>query len=917
MADVPGNPNFKLRAFKVSDRASLPESQDLRRRSVYSAADLTYLYAHLSLFNKRFDESDWELSYTIRLFDQTGHLLATLPRNLPVPKDRNVIDVYEGWGNANGGFYVKGRYRFEASVGDEHVADATVTILDERIASPDENLFFDVQTLRVCEAGYDPPLTAERRFVTQLDARTARYVWSELVLRQKGSRTETWPCDLRFRFLRSNGEIHGEIDTVVLVAPRDETITVVKGWGSATPRWRPGEYRVEVVFMEHLVATSPFTVGAGEVLAADAPQPEGTGPVTLEALLAQLEGMTGLAPVKKRVAEVAQYLAFLKLRRERGLDDGTRINLNAVLTGNPGTGKTTVARLLGKIYHRLGMLTRGHIVEVDRADLIGKYIGQTAPLVKEAIGKARGGVLFIDEAYALARNSSDTLDFGREAIEILLRELSEGPGNSAVFAAGYPAPMQVFLDSNPGLRSRLSLWFDFPDYLPDELLCIADGVAKRRGVQFSPGARSAVEHAVIQAYRSRTESFGNARFVTALVDEAKMGLGVRTMTQAKDAALDGTALSTIEEVDVARALEPAEARAAEIPIQEDELRAALSELRALVGLADLKHEIDDLVKLVRYYRESGKALYRTFSLHTVLTGNPGTGKTTIARLLGRIYGALGLLERGHLVECDRQALVGGYIGQTALKTAAVLNQARGGVLFIDEAYALAPGSANDFGPEAIETIVKRMEDERGALAVMVAGYPKPMEGFLEANPGLRSRFDRTLSFPDYTPLELHEITLAMLQSQDLTPDADALARLQRHWEVTPRSEDFGNARDVRKLAGAAMKRQHLRMSALPKESRTPELMKTLTADDLDGLLLKSAPAKGASGSIPREESARPAANAPLDAGYRGLATTPAYVTNAVPPRSLCIRISATIPAIASAHSGRRSSVASLRATGPR
>lgn len=177
--------------------------------------------------------------------------------------------------------------------------------------------------------------------------------------------------------------------------------------------------------------------------------------------------------MKKEVKNHIDYLNFLKLRQERGFQDSERINLHSVFTGNPGTGKTTVVKLLGQIYKSMGLLSKGHVKEVDRSQLIGEYIGQTAPKVKKAIEEAKGGILFIDEAYSLAREADDSKDFGKEAIEVLIKEMSDGSKDLAIMVAGYPHEMEVFLKSNPGMRSRFANYFHFEDYLPDELHSIA------------------------------------------------------------------------------------------------------------------------------------------------------------------------------------------------------------------------------------------------------------------------------------------------------------------------------------------------------------------------------------------------------------------------------------------------------------
>ena len=199
-----------------------------------------------------------------------------------------------------------------------------------------------------------------------------------------------------------------------------------------------------------------------------------------------MDGLIGLESIKQRIREYSQYLNFLNLRKEKGFEDSQPHNLHVVFTGNPGTGKTTVARMLGRIYKKLGLLSRGHIHEVDRADIIGEYIGQTAPKVKAAIDKARGGILFIDEAYALSRGGDDSKDYGREVIELLVKEMSSGKGDLAIVVAGYPKEMETFLTSNPGLKSRFQMRFDFPDYTPQELELITLYWAEKSHVKPPP-----------------------------------------------------------------------------------------------------------------------------------------------------------------------------------------------------------------------------------------------------------------------------------------------------------------------------------------------------------------------------------------------------------------------------------------------
>jgi SpoVK/Ycf46/Vps4 family AAA+-type ATPase len=266
---------------------------------------------------------------------------------------------------------------------------------------------------------------------------------------------------------------------------------------------------------------------------------------------------------------------------------------------------------------------------------------------------------------------------------------------------------------------------------------------------------------------------------------------------------------------------------------------------------NVKEEINELVKLVRFYKETGRDVLNKFSLHSIFTGNPGTGKTTVARIVAKIYKGLGLLERGHIVEVDRESLVAGYTGQTAIKTGAKIDEAQGGILFIDEAYALAGKNSNDaFGQEAIQVILKRMEDLRGQFGVIVAGYTDNMHEFIESNPGLKSRFDRSFNFADYTPEDMTAIALNILEKEKITPDAEAYDHLRSYFAHihATRDKHFGNARTVRQVVAEAIKNQNLRLAEMPSAERTPIHLATLTLSDVKEFEINS-PQRTAGGSL--------------------------------------------------------------------
>ncbi len=856
--------NYKFSSLKVFGSNEFLYKNEKKYRIVYDASECRYLYAELAMYNKLFDEEQWTANAKLICTNvNTGEQLCELTKSLEVTTDMNMIYIREGWGTPDPGWWKRGYYRWSAFIEDVKVGEVYFYVVDRGLLTNGVNPYFDIVRCKMFESPRNGMNIDERVYLKTFAGQTTRYINIEMELKLKNPEKDFFPLEFQFNFYNDAGQHKAYMEYFISPDGSKETIIIDTGFGSeGGGYWFDDKYTIEAVFMDTLIAVVPFEVGAENEEAQEFPfmasrdilNPPTTfedpnRKPTFEEATADLNQLIGLGAVKKEMSEFATYLQFLKIRKEKGIEENSNFNLHTVFTGNPGTGKTTVAKMLGKIYHSLDLLSKGEVHEVGRVDLVGEYIGQTAPKVKKAIDKARGGILFIDEAYALSDRGDDGKDFGKEVIEVLLKEMSDGKGDIAIIFAGYPKEMQAFIGSNPGLASRISKTIHFPDYTPEELLEIADYAAGKSGVIVEAQARELLYKKVVEAYRTRDTHFGNARFVNGIVEEAKQNMALRLMRDPlKLSEMSKDDLSTLNFEDMSDVFGLDTGIKVDIPIDEALLKDSLSQLHELVGLSSVKTDVDEMVKLVRYYREIGKDVRKAFSIHTVFTGNPGTGKTTVARLLVRIYKALGILERGQLVECDRKSLVAGFLGQTAIKTAEMIDKSIGGGLFIDEAYALSSGG-DDYGREAIETLLKRMEDQRGEFMVIVAGYPKEMQRFLEANPGLMSRFDKQLHFEDYSIEELVFIAETMFDDENLKMDAAAKEHIFNYVQkmLNNKHKYFGNARTVRKIVAEAIRKQNLRLASLSSAERSPEMIRLVTFDDVkDFALLEQAeePRKG-------------------------------------------------------------------------
>ena len=542
---------------------------------------------------------------------------------------------------------------------------------------------------------------------------------------------------------------------------------------------------------------------------------------TVEEVLSMLNELIGMDVVKKSVGDLCLSIQNNQKRKEMGLvAENPKVHI--VLTGNPGTGKTTVARILGKLFHAMQLLPSDKVIETSGLDMTAGYVGQTKDKVNELCDKAMGGVLFIDEAYLLSGQEGSTNSFGSEAVGTLLKRMEDDRGKFVVIAAGYQNEMQDFLRMNPGLDSRFEHKIHIEDYSAEELFEILLLQIKKNQFVFNntDNAKDVARNAIQELCKNKQKDFANARAVRNLFDTIKLRMDSRIANLSAD-SLTKESLTTI--------------CACDIPHDENKtlsVEDVFAELNELIGMEKVKKAVGELYATIKINIELEKIGQnpKKPEIHIALTGNPGTGKTTIARIFGKLFSAIGMLSRDKVIECDRSKIVAKYVGHTAQNMQRLCDDATGGILFIDEVYTLA---TDDFGREATDTLMKRMEDDRGKFVVVVAGYENKMNEWMATNEGLSSRFTHRIHIDDYNSSELYELfcLYAKKEGLTLTKNAQTIAEqfIQQIWQN--KTKDFANGRTIRKFFDSVVRKKNSRVIALDENERTKEVLTTITSED--------------------------------------------------------------------------------------
>ena len=556
---------------------------------------------------------------------------------------------------------------------------------------------------------------------------------------------------------------------------------------------------------------------------------DATEEISVDDIMKEFDSFVGMQSVKDAVRRIAKEIAVQKQLIEMGEAAEGLTKYNFILTGNPGTGKSTVARIFGKVFKALGVTSTDRVTEKVPKDIIGQFVNESDKKMDAAINEAMGGVLFLDEAYDLEPMDAagkSTSSEGKKAVQLLMTRMENEAGKFVVICAGYPKEMTTFMNSNPGLKRRFSHTIHIEDYTADELLEIYERAAKAKKYNFSL-ADDAVRMKALNMFRNmiamKDDKFGNAGEAMKKVAETKTNINNRLMSIPPDQWTPEVLHTALAE---------------DIPYEEPakvSIEDCLAELNALIGLGGVKDALTKLAHTINNEIESAKQENRRPEIplgHYLFLGNPGTGKTTVARLMGKILYSMGALPTPNVVEVGKSNLVGRYVGDTEAITSHVIDTAMGGILFIDEAYQLA---SDQFGRNALEVLVARLENDRGKFVCIAAGYTYEMESFISENSGFESRFPQRnrITFEDYNPEELFQIFMIYANKGGYVLDqmAENAVRGKLTMLYNNRGRSFGNGRDARNLFDEVKSNLAARL-AEEGGTHTPEERKTIKMEDV-------------------------------------------------------------------------------------
>ena len=693
----------------------------------------------------------------------------------------------------------------------------------------------------------------KRTYLLQFDQLRTSYIAAEVTLKNPSLNKDSVLRGVTIWYLED--EEVGRNNFNLEIKKDWEIVEFIQSWGTPMPGfWKQGEGRVEILLENNTVLKHFFGIGNSEIFdfASDensvtetsnkliTQQPKAIEHFnktfidnsSLTSLFEEFDDYVGLKNLKQSLKDFITYLDFVNERKKCGVETEESISANCIFLGNPGTGKTSIARLLGKFFKAIGLLENGHVIEVDRADLVGEYIGETAQKTDKVINQALGGILFIDEAYSLKKDGGQ--DFGQEAIDIILKRMEDYKNKFFVIAAGYPLLMQNFLESNPGLKSRFTHLFTFEDYSSEELTQIYKIFASKEKYIISKETEKFLLESLEKNNNKSDESFGNARFVRNLFNQSKIELSKRYQLL-EESAKDFSTLNSLTKEDIRLAFSTIENRS-DSNVHVKKVDKYLNEINNLVGLDDVKITFNKIIASLKVERlkkdRSISSIHK--NLNSIFIAEQGSGTSTVARLYAKSLKELGRINSGKLIEIDSSTFYGLSKIDAYLTIDEIFKNLTGNVILVNDVSASLQCS-NDFSDSLLQYFLKKLYLMNDNVIAILSGTASEIESLISSFPVLENQFPNIFNFEFYSTRQLLEIALNICQKNNYQLDEGAWQQmLEIIIELKKESRrNFYNTRTIKELINKAISYQEDRILAI-KDINEGDLM-LITYEDLTAL----------------------------------------------------------------------------------
>lgn len=696
----------------------------------------------------------------------------------------------------------------------------------------------------------------KKTYLIQFDESIATYIAAEAIIKNPFFKSDNRLLSGLTIWYFEDEEI-GRNDFNLMLKKEWEFVEFVQSWGTPIPGfWKCGEVRIEIFLANQQIIKHYFQIGTQEVInfLDENEQPDSYSnkqntqqPKKLEqlqktnsdnnsikSLFEEFDNLVGLHNLKQSLRDFISYLEFVKERKAKGIETNENISANCIFLGNPGTGKTTVARILGRFFKAIGLLKNGHVVEVDRASLIGEYIGETAQKTEKVINQALGGILFIDEAYSLKRDKNSN-DFGQEAIDIILKRMEDYKDKFFVIAAGYPELMEKFINSNPGLKSRFTHHFYFDDYNSSELAEIFKIFSEKEKYSFNEDAEKFLIEKLDSLIDNTDGSFGNARFIRNLFSETKIELSKRYHLL-EDEEKDFNSLNTILISDIQSAWLNINNRNNSVVKSNEKIDRYVNEINNLVGLSSVKTTFNRIIASIKVDKlkseKSISSVHKTYN--SIFIAEPGSGTSTVARLFAKSLFASNKLSKGQLIEIDSSLFSGLSKLDAYLTMDELFKKLSGNVILVNDVTASLQ-CLKHFSDSLLQYFLKKLYLMNDEVTAILSGTREEIEIIIESFPVLESQFPNKFEFEPYTNRQLLEIALSICQKKNYQLDEGAWQQLLELIDemLQGKNRNFYNARSIKELLNRAISIQEDRILSMPN-IQSSDLM-TITYDDLTTL----------------------------------------------------------------------------------